>query len=144
MNPTRASASWAPSGLMYVLGDQQDCDKGKAMDIPHMDIEALKKLNKNKKLKYDAFLASEFRLNKAGKFCTLLTHNENMLAKVNEAKSIIKFQMKKVLCLAVAVGHVKMTDNELVYNIHLAVNFLVSLFEKNWQNSTMGKPQQVY
>jgi large subunit ribosomal protein L10Ae len=56
-----------------------------------------------------------------------------------------------VLCLAVAVGHVKMTDEELVYNIHLAVNFLVSLLKKNWQNvralyvkSTMGKPQRLY
>uniref|UniRef100_A0A5F9CM35 Ribosomal protein n=1 Tax=Oryctolagus cuniculus TaxID=9986 RepID=A0A5F9CM35_RABIT len=77
-----------------------------------MDIEALKKLNKNKKLvkklakKYDAFLASESLikqiprilgpgLNKAGKFPSLLTHNENMVAKVDEVKSTIKFQMKK-------------------------------------------------
>ena len=92
--------------------------------------------------KYDAFLASESLikqiprilgpgLNKAGKFPSLLTHNENMVAKVDEVKSAIKFQMKKVLCLAVAVGHVKMTDDELVYNIHLAVNFLVSLLKKN-------------
>ncbi|KAF3831298.1 hypothetical protein GH733_000035 [Mirounga leonina] len=72
-----------------------------------------------------------------------------MVAKVDEVKSTIKFQMKKVLCLAVAVGHVKMTDDELVYNIHLAVNFLVSSI-KNWQNvqalyikSTMGKPQRL-
>lgn len=57
----------------------------------------------------------------------------------------------QVLCLAVAVGHVKMTDDELVYNIHLAVNFLVSLLKKNWQNvralyikSTMGKAQRLY
>ena len=57
----------------------------------------------------------------------------------------------QVLCLAVAVGHVKMTDDELVYNIHLAVNFLVSLLKKNWQNvralyikSTMGEPQRLY
>ena len=56
-----------------------------------------------------------------------------MVAKVDEVKSIIKFQMKKVLCLAVAVGHVKMTDDELVYNVHLAVSFLVSLLKKNWQ-----------
>lgn len=35
---------------MCVLGDQQHCDEAKAVDIPHMDIEALKKLNKNKKL----------------------------------------------------------------------------------------------
>ncbi|CAI9158764.1 unnamed protein product [Rangifer tarandus platyrhynchus] len=66
-------------------------------------------------------------------------------------KSTIKFQMKKVLCLAVAVGHMKITDDELVYNIHLAVNFLLSLLKKNWQTvralymkSTMGKPQCLY
>ena len=137
---------------MCVLGEQQHCDEAKAVDIPHMDTEALKNLNKNKKLvkklakKYDAFLASESLikqiprilgpgLNKASKFPSLLTHNENMVAKVDEVKSTIKFQMKKVLCLAVAVGHMKMTDDELVYNIHLAVNFLVSLLKKNWQTS---------
>ncbi|KAF5910353.1 hypothetical protein HPG69_014585 [Diceros bicornis minor] len=44
----------------------------------------------------------------------------------------------------------KMTDDELVYNIHLAVSFPVSWF-KNWQKvqalyikSTMGKPQRLY
>lgn len=57
--------------------------------------------------KYDAFLASESLikqiprilgpgLNKAGKFPSLLTHNENMVGKVDEVKSTIKFQMKKV------------------------------------------------
>lgn len=57
----------------------------------------------------------------------------------------------KVLCLAVAIGHVQMTEDELVSNIHLAINFLVSLLKKNWQNvralyikSTMGRPQQLY
>ena len=66
-------------------------------------------------------------------------------------KSTVKFQMKKALYLAVVVGHVKMTDDELVYNIHLAVNFLLSLLKKNWQNvralyikGTMGKPQCLY
>ena len=49
-----------------------------------------------------------------------------MVAKVDEVKSMIKFQMKKVMCLALATGHIKMTDDELVYNIHLAVNFLGS------------------
>ncbi|KAL1764764.1 heteroproteinous nuclear ribonucleoprotein A1-like [Sigmodon hispidus] len=85
------------------------------------------------------------RLNKSGKLPSLLTHNKNMVAKVDEVKSTIKFQMKKVLCLAVAVHHVKMTGDELVYNIHLTVNFLVSLLKKNWQTvwalyikSTMG------
>lgn len=33
-----------------VLGDQQHCDEAQANNIPCMDAEALKKLNKNKKL----------------------------------------------------------------------------------------------
>ena len=58
--------------------------------------------------KYNAFLASESLikqiprllgpgLNKAGKFPTLITHQENMVAKVNDVKATIKFQMKKVI-----------------------------------------------
>lgn len=153
---------------MCILGDQQHCDEAKANEVPFMDVEALKKLNKNKKLvkklakKYDAFLASESLikqiprllgpgLNKAGKFPALLSHSESMLGKVDEVKATIKFQMKKVLCLAVAVGHVGMGPEELVQNISLAINFLVSLLKKNWQNvrslhikSTMGAPQRLY
>lgn len=157
-----------PRFRVCVLGDQQHCDEAAANNIPSMDAEALKKLNKNKKLvkklakQYDAFLASESLikqiprllgpgLNKAGKFPTLLTHNENMVAKVDEVKGTIKFQMKKVLCLATAIGHVEMTAEELAANINLAVNFLVSLLKKNWQNvkslhikTTMGVPQRLY
>lgn len=33
-----------------VLGDQQHCDEAKANNVPYMNVEALKKLNKNKKL----------------------------------------------------------------------------------------------
>lgn len=58
--------------------------------------------------KYDAFLASDSiikqiprllgpGLNKAGKFPTMLTHTDNMLSKIEEVKSTIKFQMKKVM-----------------------------------------------
>jgi len=59
--------------------------------------------------------------------------------------------MVQVLCLAVAVGHVNMQPEELAANINLAINFLVSLLKKNWQNvrslyikSTMGPAQRVY
>ncbi|VFV29502.1 60s ribosomal protein l10a-like [Lynx pardinus] len=117
-----------------IWGDQQHRDEAKALKFSHIDTEAPKKLNNYKKLvkklakKYDAFLALESLIkqisrilgpgpNKTGKFPSLLTHNEDMMAKVDEVKSMIKFQMKKMLCLAVAVGHVKMTDDELVYNI---------------------------
>ncbi|CAL8121644.1 unnamed protein product [Orchesella dallaii] len=157
-----------PKMSVCVLGDQQHCDEAKSNDIPCMDAEALKKLNKQKKLvkklakSYDAFLASESLikqiprllgpgLNKAGKFPLLLTHQESMLQKVDEVKATIKFQMKKVLCLCVAVGHVGMSAEELAQNVHLAINFLVSLLKKHWQNvrslhvkSSMGPSQRLY
>jgi len=71
--------------------------------------------------------------------------------KVEEVKSTIKFQMKKVLCLSVAVGHVDMSAEELASNVHLSINFLVSLLKKHWQNvrslhmkSSMGPAQRLY
>ena len=64
--------------------------------------------------------------------------------------SFVYFYLQ-VLCLAVAIGHVEMSEDELVANVYLAVNFLVSLLKKNWQNvralyikSTMGKPMRLY
>lgn len=105
-----------PKMQVCILGDQQHCDEAKANEVPFMDAEALKKLNKNKKLvkklakKYDAFLASESLikqiprllgpgLNKAGKFPGLLAHSESMTQKIDEVKATIKFQMKKVSCV---------------------------------------------
>jgi len=133
-----------------------------------MSQEDLKKLNKDKKKvkklakSYDAFIASDTLikqiprllgpgLNKAGKFPSQITHSDDIHAKMNDLKSTIKFQMKKVLCLAVPVGNVGMTEDELVQNVHLAMNFLVSLLKKHWQNvkslhlkSTMGPVQRLY
>merc|ERR1712029_878617 len=130
-----------------LLGDQQHIDEAKSLGMDTMSADDLKKLNKDKKkvkklaAKYDAFMASDTLikqiprlfgpgLNKAGKFPALLTHNDNMEAKVIDLKPTIKFQMKKVLCLNVAVGNVGMTEDELVFNIHLSINFLVSLLKK--------------
>ena len=151
-----------------VLGDQKHCDEAKAENVPCMTADDLKKLNKDKKLikklakGYDAFLASESLikqiprilgpgLNKAGKFPSVLSHSDSLTAKVEELKATIKFQMKKVLCLSVAIGHAEMTPEELSANISLGINFLVSLLKKNWQNvraltikSTMGKPVRLY
>merc|ERR1712087_437236 len=90
-------------------------------------------------------------LNKAGKFPTLVQQQEDLSTKVDEIKATIKFQLKKVLCLNVAVGHCGMEVQQVVENIKLAINFLVSLLKKNWQNvkvlyikSTMGKPVRIY
>merc|ERR1712060_995558 len=116
-----------------LLGDQQHIDEAKSVGIPAMSADDLKELNK------------------AGKFPTLVTHSDNLQAKIADLKAPIKFQMKKVLCLSVAVGNVGMTEEELVQNIHLAMNFLVSLLKKHWQNvkslhikSTMGPVQRLY
>ncbi|KAG2585728.1 hypothetical protein PVAP13_6KG408500 [Panicum virgatum] len=126
-------------------------------DAQHVE-ELVKKLAK----KYHAFLASEAiikqiprllgpGLNKAGKFPTLVTHQESLESKVNETKATVKFQLKKVLCMGVAVGNLSMEEKQIQQNIQMSVNFLVSLLKKNWQNvrclyikSTMGKPYRVF
>merc|ERR1712223_1895652 len=151
-----------------VLGDQAHIDEATSKELPCMSADDLKKLNKDKKKvkrlskSYDAFLCSDTLinqiprllgpgLNKAGKFPSLITHTDDIEAKVLDLKSTIKFQMKKVLCLNVAVGNVEMTEEELAQNVHLAMNFLVSLLKKHWQNvnslhikSSMGKVQRLY
>merc|ERR1712189_159465 len=110
-----------PKLNICVLGDESHCDQAKASGLPYMDVEALKKLNKDKKFvkklaeKYDGFVASDTLikqiprllgpgLNKAGKFPTMITHGDKMVDKINDIKGTIKFQMKKVLCLAVALA----------------------------------------
>lgn len=157
-----------PNMTICVLGDQHDLDRAKHHGIDAMSADDLKKLNKNKKLikklarKYDAFLASDTLikqiprllgpgLSKAGKFPTPVSHSEDMANKVTEIKSTIKFQLKKVLCLGVAVGNVGMTKEELVANVMLAINYLVSLLKKGWQNvgslvlkATMSPPKRLY
>lgn len=40
-----------------------------------------------------------------------------MVANVSEVKSTMKSQMKKALCLAVAGGHARTTDDELVQSL---------------------------
>jgi len=153
-----------------ILGNQKHCDEAKAANIPFMNVDALTKLKKNNKLvkklanQYHAFLASADLikkiprilgpgLNKAGKFPSVLGNNDNILEKVNEQKASIKFQLKskKNMVLGVPVGNVAMSESEVLNNTNLAINFLVSLLKKNWQNirklyvkSTMGPPFRIY
>jgi large subunit ribosomal protein L10Ae len=70
----------------------------------------------------------------AGKFPTLVSHSESLEAKVNETKATVKFQLKKVLCMGVAVGNLSMDEKQIQQNLQMSVNFLVSLLKKNWQN----------
>merc|ERR1719379_309952 len=149
----------APNMKICLLGSEQDVERAQGTSVATMTLDDLKKLNKKLAASYDAFLASKALikqiprvlgpgLNRAGKFPTVLEANDDIDAKANEIRATIKFQMKKVLCLNVAVGHVKMDPEDLMINIKLAVNFLVSLLKKNWQNvkvlhikSTMGPRQ---
>ena len=151
-----------------ILGNQKHCEKADQIGIDKMTVDDLKKFNKNKKLikkfakKYDNFLASGTLikqiprilgpgLTKAGKFPTLLDENDNVQEKVDTVKATIKFQMKKVMCMSLAVANVSMAPSEISLNVQLAVNFLVSLLKKNWQNikvlyikSTMGPAFQIF
>lgn len=87
----------------------------------------------------------------AGKFPTPVSHADDLGARMTEVKSTIKFQLKKVLCMGVAVGNVGMTQEQLVANIMLAINYLVSLLKKGWQNvgsltikASMSPPRRIY
>ncbi|XP_065005919.1 large ribosomal subunit protein uL1 isoform X3 [Musa acuminata AAA Group] len=120
-----------PKMKVCMLGDAQHVEEAEKIGLDYMDVESLKKMNKNKKLvkklakKYHAFLASE---------------------------AIIK-QIPRLLGpgLNKAVGNCAMEEKQIFQNVQLSVNFLVSLLKKNWQNvrclylkSTMGKPYRVF
>jgi large subunit ribosomal protein L10Ae len=151
-----------------VLGNAAHCEQADRIGVDHMSVEDLKKLNKNKKLvkklakRYDFFIASDNMikqiprllgpgLTKAGKFPTLIAGSDDMQEKIDEIKATIKFQMKKVMCLNVAVGNVGMDSKDIQVNTQLAANFLASLLKKQWQNigqifikSTMSPSIQIY
>jgi len=157
-----------PNLKCCVLGNAAHCEQADRIGVEHMSVEDLKKLNKNKKLvkklakRYDFFMASDNMikqiprllgpgLTKAGKFPTLIAGGDDMQSKIDEVKATIKFQMKKVMCLNVAVGNVSMDSKQVIVNTQLAANFLASLLKKQWQNigciyikSTMGPAIQIY
>ncbi|KAA8493814.1 60S ribosomal protein L10a [Porphyridium purpureum] len=157
-----------PKMKVAILADAATKTQAEALNVPAFDVEALKKFNKQKKpikkfaQQYAAFLASESLiktiprilgpgLNKAGKFPSLLPPGGEITGAVEEVQATIKFQLKKVLCMATAVGNVEMGQDEVTANVMLAVNFLVSLLKKHWQNvkslhlkSTMGKAKRIY
>jgi len=157
-----------PNLKCCVLGNAAHCEQADRIGVEHMSVEDLKKLNKNKKLvkklakRYDFFMASDNMikqiprllgpgLTKAGKFPTLIAGGDDMQEKIDEVKATIKFQMKKVMCLNVAVGNVSMDSKEIIVNTQLAASFLASLLKKQWQNigsiyikSTMGPAIQIY
>ncbi|OWZ18020.1 60S ribosomal protein L10a-1 [Phytophthora megakarya] len=125
-----------PNMKICVLGNAVHCEMAEKEGFEYMTVDDLKKFNKNKK---------------AGKFPTLVTSNDSLTEKAEQVRATIKFQMKKVMCLNVAIGHVGLDKQQIVVNTQLAANFLASLLKKNWQNikvlylkSTMGPAVQIF
>lgn len=53
--------------------------------------------------------------------------------------------------MGVAVGNIGMSEDELIGSIMLAINYLISLLKKGWQNfgnltikATMSPPRRLY
>jgi len=157
-----------PKIKVMIIGDQQHVDECNALKLEVIDVEGLKKFKKDKKVvkkwakQYDAFLASDSlirqiprllgpQLNKMGKFPFPVGHDTSIPDKLDELSRTVKFQMKKVLCLGVAVGNVSLTQEQLQQNITLSVNTLIGLLKKGWQNvrslhikSSMGPVKRIF
>jgi len=151
-----------------VIGDQKHVDEANEKGIPVIDSAGLTKFKKDKKKikkwakSYDCLLASDSlvrqiprlagpQLNKMGKFPSPASHDTPLNEKMDELYRTVRFQMKKVLCLGVAVGTVALKDQEIITNITIAINTLIGLLKKGWQNirsvhikSTMGPSHRIY
>ncbi|KAK2402990.1 Ribosomal protein L1p/L10e family [Trifolium repens] len=93
------------------VGTVSGAPKAEKIGLESMDVEALKKLNKNKKLvkklakKYHAFLASEAVIKQIP--CLLgLGLNKAVVSHQESLEAMVKFQHKKVMCMGVDVGNV--------------------------------------
>jgi large subunit ribosomal protein L10Ae len=157
-----------PRFSVCIIGDQFHCDQAQKANVPNKNVDDLKKLNKNKKLvkkmcqEFNVFLASETLIkqiprivgpfmNRAGKFPAPILQSDSIKEKVDEVRSMVKFQLKKTLALGVCIGHAEMSQEDVRVNLTIAVNFLVSLLKKGWQNirtvnvkSSMGKSKRLY
>ena len=158
-----------PKLKICLIADAKHADEAKkaGLDIDVTDLDTLKKFNKEKKLvknwakKYAILLASDSVLKKVpvvtgpilariGRFPLVVAHDSSLKGKIEDVRASVKFQLKKVTCMACAVGHVDMTDDDLKTNIMMALNFLASLLKKGWHNlksvhikTTMGKAVQI-
>ena len=154
-----------PGLKICMIADQKHADQAAAagLDIDVTSLDNLKKFNKDKKLikkwakKYSLLIATDTLvkkipvvlgpvLNRIGMFPQPVSQNEPLEKKVADIRASVKWQLKKVTNLNVAVANEKMTDEEIRQNIVMAMNFLVSLLKKTWQNvkgvhikTTMGK-----
>jgi large subunit ribosomal protein L10Ae len=161
-----------PRLKVCVIADAALIDKCKAANIEFIDAEALKKKidpadKKGKELKkwarkFKLLFISESLvrqlpklggpfLTKWGKFPTVIQTADDVKAKIEEGLQTVKFQLKKVLCLGVAVANVSLTEEQIRQNLNMSINYLVSLLKKGWNNikslyirTTMGQPVKLF
>jgi len=155
-----------------VLGSEQHIDEAKALNLDYKSLDDLKKIKRDKKIvkkigkSYDKILASANiirqvprllgpQLNRMGKFPLAVRTNETIEEKVLGFSKIVKFQLKFKVgspqCLSAPIGHMKMTSTQMQENIIAAINFVLTLMKRGWQNikrihvkSSMGPTFTIY
>lgn len=158
-----------PKLRICLIADAKHQEEAKQLnlDVDVVDLDSLKRFNKEKKpikkwaKQYAILLATDSLvkkipvvlgpvLNRIGMFPQVVSHNESLRQKVDDTRASVKFQLKKVTCLAVAIANEKQSEEEIRQNILLGLNFLVSLLKKGWHNlksvhikTTMGKPYKL-
>jgi len=151
------------------IADEKHADEAKAagVDVDIVNMDFLKKFNKDKKLikkwakKYSVLLATDSLvkkiptvlgpvLNRIGMFPQPVTKNDPVTKKIDDVRGSVKWQLKKVTNLNVAAGNELMEDEQIRQNTVMALNFLASLLKKGWHNvksihikETMGKSVRV-
>merc|ERR1719387_555382 len=114
-----------PKMKICFIADEKHSDEAKAANLTSVDVvsmEFLKKFNKDKKLiknwakKYSVLLATDSLvkkipavlgpvLNRIGMFPAPVTKNDPVAKKIGDVRGQVKWQLKKVTNLNVAIGH---------------------------------------
>merc|ERR1712232_1364331 len=151
-----------------VIGNVKHIDMCKQAGIPYIDMDGIKKFNKQAKpikkwaRTFDVLLVSDTMnkqvaaqigkiLSSVHKLPLIITEKETVVEKIKELHYTCKWRMKKVPWLAQGVGIDTLTDEQLRQNINKSLNFLVSLLPKGWNNIksvspkfTMGRPSRIF
>merc|ERR1712147_623272 len=140
-----------PNLKICIIADEKHKTEAKdsKLDVDVTDLDTLKKFNQAKKLvkkwakKYNLLLASDTVLkkvpvvvgpilNRIQMFPTMVNKTSPLTHQVDDIRSSVKFQLRKVTNMGVCAGREDMTDEQLVTNLMMCLNFLVSLLKKGW------------
>ncbi|XP_023938742.1 60S ribosomal protein L10a-like [Bicyclus anynana] len=137
----------------------QHRQKLRSLGLPVAPTKARKNLTRNKKIKvltrkYKALLSSETFMQDIPRLLNFGTNGDDAPissggpGQSNEGSND---RNKKLLRLAIVVGHVDMAPDELAQNLYSCVNLLIPLLKKQWLNvrhlhvkSTLGVAQKLY